>query len=303
MLDFIKTVTTQEVFEEIKLELLEKSAQKTVSPEELAEIVRYIKTYQTMKLNFPDAIDVCGTGGSGLSRINTSTISALVLWKLWVKVLKHGNRASSGRFGSFDLLEWLGYNLEADEQEILENYEKDNIAFLFAKTFFPIMAAFGQVRQKYAKPTIFNILWPLLAPANPKRQIIWCSAEDKMELMAETCKLLWRESVMIVRWEDGLDEVTLTEKTKVVELKDWNISTYYLSPENFGVESCSFEEIWWWDPDFNINMAKSILKGNCKTRHADLVIVNTALALKLVWVEQDLKKWVQMIKEKLGYNV
>gem|GEM_PF-3371739 len=73
---------------------------------------------------------------------------------------------------------------------MMENHEKNNIAFLFAKTFFPIMKEFGQVRQEYGKPTIFNILGPLLAPANPKIQIIGCSAEDKMQLMAETCKLL-----------------------------------------------------------------------------------------------------------------
>jgi anthranilate phosphoribosyltransferase len=145
------------------------------------------------------------------------------------------------------------------------------------------------VRKAIAKPTFFNLLGPLLSPVKVKRQIIGTSFVDKMELIAETAKLLGIERVLIVRGEDGLDEVTLTGKTRVIELKDGELDEYEIAPSDFEIEECVFDEIAGGDAEFNVSIAKSILSGECKTRHKDLVLANAALAMYLNG-EGDLKE-------------
>jgi len=245
MLNFIKTIINNpwKFSEDEKYKMLLEVVDKKVSPEELAEIIKFIKEKQAIKLYLPKAIDIAWTWWSWLPRINTSTLTCLKLAKQWIKVAKHGNNASSGRFGSFDLIEKLNYKIPENKQEILQEIEKNNVAFLYAKKFFPFFKEFAQVRKRYWKPTIFNILWPLLNPANTNYQIIGCSFEDKMELMIKTCKILWRKNVLIVRWEDGLDEVTLAWKTKVFELKNGEIKDYFIKPEDFGFQTCNANEI------------------------------------------------------------
>jgi anthranilate phosphoribosyltransferase len=125
----------------------------------LAEIIRFIKSKQDIKINLPEAIDIAWTGGSWLPRINTSTLACLKLAKLWIKIAKHWNNASSWRFGSFDLIEILNYKIPKNQEEILKEVEENNVAFLYAKMFYPFFKEFWAVRQRYWKPTIFNILW------------------------------------------------------------------------------------------------------------------------------------------------
>jgi len=300
MLNFIKKAVNEEFSEKEKLKELEKLAKKEIFSKELTEIVKFLKETQAISLNFPDSIDICGTWWSWLPRINTSTISALILSKMWVKILKHWNKASSWRFWSFDLLEELWEKIELSEKEIKENYKEKNLAFLYAKSFFPVMRHFWKVRLDYWKPTIFNILWPLLAPWNPKKQIIWVSDKSKMLLMAKTCQKLWREKVAILRWEDWLDEVTLTWKTKIIEVFENKISEYFISPEDFWLEKIeTFDKISWWEKDFNIKIAKEILSWKCKTKHLDLVLINCAFILKFIWEVWAYKEWVKKVREFL----
>ncbi len=252
------------------------------------------------KLHMPQCMDICGTGGSGLERINTSTIVAFLLAELGVKIAKHGNKAASGRFGSFDLLESLGADIEKTPRELEKIYKEKGLAFIFARSFHPIMKYFAETRKVIGKPTIFNILGPLLNPANPKKQIIGTSFKSQMRLIAEACKLMGKKNVMIVRGEDGLDEVTLCGKTEVVELSDGKISEYALGPADFGVERCGFDEIRGSDGETNKKIAIEILNGKCETRHADLVYVNCALALKLAGKANDLKAAYRLAKTAIG---
>jgi len=249
--------------------------------EELKEIVIYLQKKMPPAPILKNAIDICGTGGSGLSRINTSTINSFVLASLGVKVAKHGNKASSGRFGSFDLLEKLEINFQKENQDIEEIYEKENLAFLFAPKFHPIMKYFSEVRKKIGSPTFFNLIGPLLNPAKVKKQIIGVAFKDKMNLLAETCKLLGKEHVYIVCGEDNLDEVTITGKTHVCELKNNKIENYEISPKDFGLKIRPFEAIRGGNEKYNTKIALKILKDKCETSHLDLILVNSALALKL----------------------
>ena len=253
---------------------------KGVSAEELTAFAELLLSEAPVSLNFQNAVDICGTGGSGLSRINTSTISAFVLAALGIPIAKHGNRAASGRFGSFDLLEKLGINIEVSSEISSYAFWKENLSFLFARSFHPVMRHFVAVRQELGFPTLFNILGPLISPVHAKYQVIGTAFESQMELMAQTAKNLQKETVLVVRGEDGLDEITLTGLTKVIEMqKKSALRTYDIHPSDFGITTASFKKIAGGSAKENTDMAKHILKGTCTTRHRDLVLINAAFTL------------------------
>jgi len=265
-----------------------------LSAKELAKAVLFLRSKMSVTVELPNAIDVCGTGGSGLQRINTSTISAFVLSALGVEVAKHGNKAASGRCGSFDLLEALQVGFQENPKDIERLYSQTKLAFLFARSFHPVMKHFAEVRTKIGKPTFFNIIGPLLNPANTKSQIIGTAFEDKMELIAETARLLDKERVAVVRGADGLDEITLCGETKVVELRDGKIEKYSLKPEDFGFKPAKFEDIKGGDVKKNVAIARAILFGELQSRHLDLVLINCAFALRIAGIEEDLKRGVSL---------
>lgn len=287
IVEFLKLVVAEQLSLQDQTSYLE--AKNDFTAQELADAVSFLFDNRAIKLELKDCIDVCGTGGSGLPRINTSTISAFILAKNGVKVAKHGNKAASGRFGSFDLLEELGEQILDDPGLIQTQFEQRGLVFLYAPSFYPVMKHFAPVRKVIAKPTFFNLLGPLLSPVKVKRQIIGTSFEDEMELIAETARLLGLERALVVRGEDGLDELTLTGKTRVIELRDGEFSEDEVAPEDFGIEECNFDEIAGGDAEFNVTIAKSILNGECETRHKDLVLLNVALAMYLNG-EDDLKE-------------
>lgn len=271
-----------------------------VRAKDIQIFVKFMLKNMPEKLNMPEAIDICGTGGSGLPRINTSTISAFILAELGVKVAKHGNKAASGRFGSFDLLEKLGVDIGKNSDELKKIFKKTGLAFIFARNFHPVMKYFAEARMKIGKPTIFNILGPLLNPTDVKMQIIGTSFKKQMRLIAEACKLFGKKKIFVVRGRDGLDEVTLTKKTDIVELNNGKIFEYTIKPEDFGIERCKFKEIAGGSAKFNTDIALKILNGKCKSRHKDLIFANTALALKLIGKVDNLKDGFVLAKSVLG---
>ena len=293
---FLKESLKGGIAVENQVEFLKFVEQRGLNPEELEFCIRFLYDRMPETLNLPDAIDICGTGGSMMQRINTSTISSFVLAALDVKISKHGNNASSGRFGSFDLLEKLGLNIELDKRKLEKIFAKTNLAFIYARMFHPVIKHFTEARKTFGKPTFFNLIGPLLSPSKVKRQIIGTTFKDKMKLIAETCRGLLKEQVFVVCGDDGLDEVTLSGNTHVVELKNGIIDEHVLSPEDFDIDGCDFSEIEGGDADFNEQIALDILNGKCKSRHADLVFVNCALALKLYGKVDDLKEGYEMAK-------
>lgn len=283
MYNFIKNILENSYSEKEKLKMLQDVATKEITATELAKIITYLKSKQAIKLNLFDSIDIVWTGWSWLDRINTSTLTSLKLASLWVKVAKHGNKASSGRFWSFDLIETLWYKIPNSMEEVVDEYNKNNIAFLYAKNFFPFFKEFASARIAYWKPTIFNILWPLLNPANSGYQMIGCSFKDKMQLMIETCRLLWKDNILVVRWEDWLDEVTITWKTHIFELKNWDIKEYDINPSDYWFDIVKIEDILEKDIEKKIEIAKKIIAWEKVWSYSDLVDINVKVALKLVW--------------------
>lgn len=262
---------------------------KDITPKELAIAVNFLMEKITKKISIKNAIDICGTGGSALLRINTSTISAFILAAAGVNIAKHGNRAASGRFGSFDLLESMGIDFL--------NNKAENLTFLYARDYHTVMKHFAEVRKEIRSPTFFNLLGPLLNPAKTNKQIIGTSFKDKMGLIAETCRLIGKEKIYVVCGEDGLDEVTLTGKTFITELNEGEIKNYIITPQDFGIEVSNFSEIKGGSRKINTEIALKILEGKCKTRHTDLVLINSALALKLAGKVKTLKEGYLLAKQ------
>ena len=256
--------------------------QRGFSGKDIADLVNVFYKQMPTQLKLSDAIDLCGTGGSGLPRINTSTISAIIVAASGIPVAKHGNKAASGRFGSFDLLESLGLNILVEKPRLESLYETLKLAFIFARSFHPVFKHFAQVRQELKVKTIFNLLGPLLNPANPQYQIIGTSNLDDMNLMIEAARALGKEKVLVLNGSDGLDELTLTGETTVMELKNGSIEKYILTPEDFGFKRVAFSEISGGDEAFNVKITQDILEGKCSSAHLDLVLANVALALKFM---------------------
>lgn len=300
VISFLEDSIAGKLSAEKQVEFLGKLMVEKVKVEEIKIMVDFLRTKMTAKLKMPGAIDICGTGGSGLPRINTSTIAAFILAELGVGVAKHGNRAASGRCGSFDLLEALGVRIDKSPEELEKLYAGKNLSFIFARNFHPLMKHFVEARKAFGKPTILNLLGPLLNPADPKMQIIGTSFKGQMRLIAEAAKLLGRKNVLVVRGEDGLDEVTLTGKTQVVELKNGKIKEYEIGPEDFGLKAVKFSEISGGDLEFNKKIAGEILEGRRSDGRADLVYVNCALALKMVGKVETLREGYLLAKSVTG---
>lgn len=267
-----------DISNETKLQLFIETEKYISDAQVLYDLVCYVKNTQTIHLSLPNSLDIVWTWWSLLQRINVSTIASFVLAKLWIPIAKHWSNASTGRVWSFDLLEYLNYQIPQNEEDVMILINHKKPAFLYARLFFPIMKSIAEVRKMYGKPTLFNILWPLLNPANSDFQLIWCALQEKMELMADVIKKMWKKRVCIVRWSDGLDDITLTWESQIIMINESCISKHILTPEMFGISRCSFADIQWWDVAHNAKIALSIFDGTCSTRHLDLVAINCALA-------------------------
>ncbi len=291
----VETLFTDLVSDAERKEFLLLLNERGVTAEDIALFVEVLLPKKFPEM--PEAIDVCGTGGSGLKRINTSTIASFVLASAGIGIAKHGNRASSGRFGSFDLLEKLGVNIDFDEKKLKEAYKKTGLAFIFAQKFFPAMRYFAQVRKDISAPTVFNFLGPLLNPAQPKKQVIGTCSKDNAVLLAKASKLLGKEHVVVVSGLDRLDEITISNMTYCCEMKDGEINEFMISPDDLGFERVLFKKIAGGTPVANTYVAMQILNGTCETAHVNLVLANVAFILFFMGKVDTPREGVMMAEE------
>jgi anthranilate synthase/phosphoribosyltransferase len=275
---FVDLIREGQLTEDQKLILLVSISNRLKNPVALSRLVQALLDHSAWQApDFPaDAIDICGTGGSNLPRLNTSTLAALTLAAMGVPIAKHGNRAASGRFGSFDLLEALGLDLQADQQRVQQAAGSTGLAFIFAPKAHPVVGAFGASRARLGIPTIFNTLGPLLNPLQPRRQFIGTAFAPYMDLIADTAAVLGRTHVVVARGSDGLDEITLTGPTRLVVIKGTRREQLELRPEDFGVQALPFEAIRCDNPAQCLDIAQRILDGQLDTPHHQLVAVNAA---------------------------
>ena len=275
-------------------------SEKSLYPESLTAFVKNILEYSTTFEDDSDMIDVCGTGGDGFKTINISTAVAFILGAMGVNVAKHGNRAISSKSGSSDVLDKLGVPLENSLANQIEKLHTKNLAFFHAPFFHKLVGEVREVRNRLGIRTVFNILGPLLHPNTKLRyQLVGLYHEPVHRLYAETLQLLGRKHALVVRGNDGLDEITICDDTRIIEVKGEQILEYTISPESFGFKRAFHSEIEGGTPEENAEILIKILKGEEKSAKFDIVVLNAMFALYTADVVDHPAKAKDMVLEAI----
>ncbi|HDQ44236.1 MAG TPA: anthranilate phosphoribosyltransferase [bacterium] len=251
-----------------------------------------------VKCGFDRLVDTCGTGGDRSGTFNVSTVCALVAAGAGSRVAKHGNRSVSSRCGSADVFKELGVRIELSPDQMGRCIDETGIGFLFAPLLHPAMKYAVGPRREMGIRTIFNILGPLTNPAGVKRQILGIFDPRLTEPIATVLHQLGSEHVMVVHG-DGLDEITLTGETRVSELKDGNVKTFSIQPEDFGFRRISIDDIRGGDPAVNAQITLAILGGKEKGARRDLVVLNAGAAIYVSGSAGTLEEGIGMAAESL----
>ena len=246
-----------------------------------------------LKVKAPDnAMDIVGTGGDASGSYNISTCTAIVVAGCGVPIAKHGNRALSSKSGAADTLMALGINLELDPAGISKCISEVGLGFMFAPAHHAAMRYVGPTRVELGTRTIFNLLGPLSNPAGVKCQLVGVFSPEWVEPLAHVLKQLGSTSVWVVHG-DGLDEMTVTGDTNVAELKDGEIRTFTVSPQDAGLDTHTFEDLKGGDADYNAEALREVLAGQ-KGAYRDVVLLNAAASLLVAGVASDLKEGVAL---------
>ena len=237
----------------------------------------------------PDAMDVVGTGGDGSGTYNISTAAAIVVAGCGVPVAKHGNKALSSKSGAADVLAALGVNIDADMGLVEKAIREAGIGFLMAPRHHSAMKHVGPARVEMGTRTIFNLLGPLSNPAGVKRQFTGVFAKAWVEPLAQVLKNLGCEAAWVVHGADGLDEMTTTGVSHVAQLKDGEITTFEVTPDDAGLGTAQPEDLKGDDAAHNAEALLGVLDGSGGA-YRDIVIYNAAGALIVAGKAQDLKE-------------
>ena len=229
-------------------------------------------------VNCKENIDTCGTGGTGIHTFNCSTASAFVAAAGGAKITKHGNKAISSKSGSADFLTQAGADIGHDREKLGFIFENVGFIFLFAPLHHEAMKYVMPVRQKISEKTIFNLLGPHTNPCNAKKQIIGVYDEKLLETFCNVSKNLEMEHVMIVHGSDGLDEITITGRTSIVELKDNNINEFNISPKDFGLSLATLDDIYAKSSEDSLRLVEQAFAGE-KSPVQDMIALNSGAAL------------------------
>jgi anthranilate phosphoribosyltransferase len=247
-----------------------------------AEIVGFARTMRqhAVKLAAPpaDAFDTCGTGGDRSGTFNVSSAAALVVAAAGVKVAKHGNRSVSSRCGSADVFEQLGVNVGAPPPVVERTLQEAGIAFFFAPTFHPSMKHAAQTRRDLGIRTAFNLLGPLTNPAGARRQIVGVPRPELAELIARALVMLGTERAWVVHGLDGLDEISTTGYTKVLECRAGAVNTFYIHPGDVGLPKASGADLQGGDAAANAAIVLEVLAGK-RGPARDVVLLNAGAAV------------------------
>ncbi|EHP87375.1 anthranilate phosphoribosyltransferase [Methanotorris formicicus] len=271
---------------------------KGETPVEIASFAKVMREFAT-KINpkVDKLVDTCGTGGDNLNTFNISTTVAFVVAGCCVAVAKHGNRSVSSKCGSADVLEALGVNLDIPPKKVEECIEKVGIGFLFAPLYHSAMKHALPVRKEIGIRTVFNVLGPLTNPANAEYQVVGVYDGNLTEKIAEVLKLLGLKGAMVVHGS-GMDEITTTGETKISELKDGDVKTYTITPEEFGFKRANVDELKGGDAKENARILREILDGKEGAKR-DIVLINAAAALYVCNEAKSLEEGIKMAEKSI----
>ncbi len=255
--------------------------------EEIAGAVSALRS-RAVRVAAPEgAIDIVGTGGDNSGSYNVSTLASIIVAACGVPVAKHGNRAASSKSGTADVLASLGVKVGIDPAGVERCIREAGLGFMFAPAHHASMRHVAPVRVELGTRTIFNLIGPLSNPAGVKRQLLGAFAESWLRPMAEVLKSLGSERVWAVHGSDGLDEITTTGPTHVVELAEGALRSFTLSPSDIGLRTASIEELRGGTADVNAAALSAVLDG-AKTAYRDIALFNAAASLVVSGASPDL---------------
>ncbi len=274
---------------------------KGETPVEIASFAKVMREF-ALKIN-PKVdgvlVDVCGTGGDAAKTFNISTTSMFVVAGAGIPVAKHGNRSITSNCGSADVLEELGVNLNLPPQQIEKSIENTGIGFMFAPAHHSSMKHVMPVRQEMGVRTVFNILGPLTNPANASAQLMGVYDPNLTETLAEVFNHLGVERAMVVHGAPGLDELSTLGKTKVSELKDNKVKTYFVKPEDFGLKTSKLSDLLGGSAKENAAILRDILSGKDDGAKKDITLLNAAAGIVVGGKADDLEHGLEVAEDSL----
>jgi len=269
--------------------------------ETVPELVGLARTMRSLAIPVasrrPDLVDTAGTGG-GPTTFNVSTTAALVAAGAGCAVAKHGNRSATTRCGSVDLLEALGVNVELDPEQVGRCIDEVGFGFMFAPRHHTAMAHVVPARKALGVRTIFNFLGPLTNPAGATRQLLGVADRHYQETIAEALVGLGSVRALVVSGEDGLDEISLSARTRVIEVADGGTSEWFVEPGQFGIAPAAIDAVAGGTPEENAAVVRAVLAGEPGPPR-DLTLLNAAAAIYLGGLAPDLEGGVAKAAEAI----
>lgn len=262
--------------------------------EEMTGFVRSMKEHVVQVDHDMEVMDTCGTGGDGSSTFNISTVTAIILSSLGVKVAKHGNRAASSKSGSADVLEYLGVPIQSTADESVRALREMNLCFLFAQQYHVSMKYAAPARKEVGFRTVFNLIGPLTNPANSQRQLIGVFDTAYAEKMAQTLNNLGTQRALIVTGRDGIDECSIAAETDIVTLDEGKVTRSILSPEAVGLKRGSLDDIRVNSIQESAEMILSVLTGNANESATNIVLLNVGAGLYAAGKTETIAEGVHM---------
>jgi len=269
---------------------------KGATATELAGLAKSLRQHAVrVKVDVDNLVDTCGTGGGAIKTCNISTAAAIVAAGAGVYVAKHGNRGITSKCGSADVLEQLGVKIDASADVVAECIKQAHIGFMFAPMFHPAMKYVQPIRKGLGFRTVFNILGPLANPAGAKRQVLGVADESLMQIIAEALKLLGTQYVMVVHGS-GMDEISTAAPTKILELKDGQITARQLNPQDLGIPLADIDQLKVTDAKTSAKVLRNILSGKETGPRKDIVILNAAAAIIVAGLADDFESAIKLAK-------
>ena len=260
------------------LAALSTKSARAETTDEIAGCAAAMRAHATRVETGMELFEIVGTGGDHAQSFNISTTAALVAAAAGMKVAKHGNRAASSQCGTADCLEALGVNIHQNPKKCLELLKEAGMCFFFAQEYHTSMKYVGAIRKELGFRTVFNILGPLTNPGTPTMQLLGVYDEYLVEPLAQVLLDLGIRRGMVVYGQDKLDEISMSAATTVCEIRDGWFRTFVLTPEEFGFERCSKEDLKGGTPKENAEITLAILKGE-KGPKRNAVLLNAGAAL------------------------
>lgn len=245
------------------------------------------------------ALDTCGTGGDDSGSYNISTAVAFVVAGCGVPVAKHGNKAVSSASGSADVLQELGVKVDADKEIMERALVEAGICFMMAPKFHTAMRYVAPIRKELGMRTIFNVLGPLSNPAGAKFQLLGVYSKNLVKPVAHVLKKLGVESAWVVHGADGMDELTVTGKSYVAELKKGKVKTFEITPKDAGLKRSKKDDLKGGDMFCNSQALKHVLMNRGEQAYIDIVLLNSAASLVVAGKAKDIKEGVEIARDAI----